>query len=276
MIRIIIALLVIVSCSVQQDHNLAKQQKRFIQPTYNKFQHKRTPGSINPKENTNQYQSEQLQIEEGSLDVCLQVTPHSWWPFSSNNCKITWIKNNFQKIIETDTQKESKLLQGKLHYTYIVAPIKSHDKYTKYVMPLILFASLVDYIEIISFKLKCRPNLNLDFEKGSMQNLRNRVAHQVNKAVKDQGYKKAYLYGTINMLYPEGGKDLINAFESQYQNGTWSFMEAEITIKDTLDNTTTTKSILLDSIMFNEFLKLVIRNHPNIKEANNQFRAPVD
>ncbi|WP_024655263.1 S2/P23 family protein [Borrelia hispanica] len=276
MIRIIIILLAIVSCNVQKDNNLEKQQKRFIQPTYNKFKNKRTPGNIDSKENINQYQSAQLQIEEGILDVCLQVTPHSWWPFYKDNCKITWIKNNFQKIIETDTQQESKLFQGKLHYTYIVAPIKSHDKYTQYVMPLILFASLVDYIEIISFKLKCRPNLNLDFEKGSMQNLRNRVATQVNKAVKDQGYKKAYLYGTINMLYPDGGKDLINAFGSQYQNGTWSFMEAEITTKDTLNHTTTTKSILLDSIMFNEFLKSVIKKHPNIKEANNQFRAPVD
>ncbi|WP_024653723.1 BB0158 famile outer surface lipoprotein [Borrelia persica] len=277
MIKIIILLLILVSCNLHNTDKSLQQEGKDKNGIY--IPQFRTIGrhGLDHLHNSNTEDKEDpnaMQLTEGSLNVCLMVTGH-WWSYNRNYCKITWIKTNSQNLIDPDAQ-ESKIFQGKFKYSYAVAPIKSHDEYSQYVMPLILFESLVEYIQIRSFKLLKNTLVDLDFRKGAMQNMRNDVANQVEKSIQAQGYKKVYIYGSLYALYPNGGKALLDIIKTHYENNRWSFMKAELTTYDEITDKTSTNIILLNTQRFNEFLKEVTKRHPATKIANTNFKAPVD
>ncbi|BDU63350.1 hypothetical protein BOFE_08900 (plasmid) [Candidatus Borrelia fainii] len=270
--KIIILLPIFITCHVSKDQNNEPKLKYTFKsgPTRSARTNIDTKTSIDTKE-VYQYKPEPLQISEGTLNVCLSghlITP------SNHNCHITWMKSNVQDIIGIDG-KPSSVFQGKFKYSYAVAPIKNNKDYTRYVMPLILFESLVDYVKIVSFKLTNHKNLNLDFSKGNQQATRDKITNQLESSTKKLGYKSINIYGELYAYFPNGGDGLITAFSKLYQNGDWYFMEGEITIKNTLSKQTNTHKILLDAQLFNEFLKKVIERHPETKTANSKFRVPV-
>ncbi|AHH11121.1 S2/P23 family protein (plasmid) [Borrelia coriaceae] len=260
--RIIILLPIFITCHIEHapKYPSLRRSSRIINKHH-----------TNTNENTQSQQEEPLKISEGILKVCL----NHYWDWASDTCTITWAKSNSQEIIGEDTNP-SRELQGKLEYSYAVAPIKNNANYSKYVMPLILFASKVEYIKVISFKLKEYPQLNLDFRKGFMQFLRDRVANKVEQSAQKMGYKYVYLCGILYPSQPNGGAEIISAFADLYQNGNWYFMEGEITIEDSLDRTKKTYTILLDSKLFNDFLKQIIKKHPDTTKKNAGFRIPVN
>ncbi|UPA18976.1 p23 cell envelope protein (plasmid) [Borrelia puertoricensis] len=264
--RIIIFLPIFITCHVSQDQYDKPNFKYAI-----KSGSTRSIRSNTDTEEVYEYQREPLQISEGLLDVCLSghiITP------TNHTCHLTWMKSNVQDIIGPDG-KPSPVFQGKFKYSYAVAPIKNNENYSKYVMPLILFESLVDYVKIVSFKLTNHKELNLDFRNGHQQATRDKIANELEVSTKKLGYKGISIYGELYAYFPNGGDGLITAFSKLYQNGDWYFMSGEITIEDTLSRETTTHTILLDAQLFNEFLKIVIAKHPETKTANNRFRVPV-
>ncbi|AHH12989.1 P23-like cell envelope protein (plasmid) [Borrelia hermsii YBT] len=269
--NIIILLPIFITCHIQHDDNLRLQnQGKNSRHAYRLINKPKFNANVDTEEY--QYQPAPMSISEGILDVCLSVV-HWFW--KRPICQITWAKTNPQNIIGPDTRPSSRL-QGKLKYSYAVAPIQSHQEYTKYVMPLILFESVVSNIKVLSFKLTDYKNLNLDFREGSMQTIRNNVSNQLEKSIKALGYHSVFICGQLVASAPNGGKDLINAFANLYKDGQWSFMEGEITIHDDRINQTNTYTILLDSELFNTFLKSIIARHPGTLTANNQFRVPVN
>ncbi|AHH08987.1 S2/P23 family protein (plasmid) [Borrelia anserina] len=272
--KIIFILPIFITCNVSQNEKSKYLSDSNKNNKYAKMTLKYNITEANPNTTDSyQYKPAALKISEGTLNVCLQPHFH-WFHISNESCKITWAKTNVQKIIGPDT-KPLKELQGKLKYSYAIAPIKNNENYSKYVMPLILFESLVDYIQVTSLKLTSNKDLDLDFHKGDYQHLRNSIVKQVKQAIQDLGYKSVHIYGTLHASKPNGGEELISACANHYNNNIWSFMEAEITIYDKLTRQTTTHTILLDSQLFNEFLKIIITNHPRTTNANDKFRVPI-
>lgn len=264
--RTIILLPIFITCHVSQDQYDKPNLKYAI-----KSGSTRSVRTNTNTEDKYEYQAEPLQISEGILDVCLGnhvITP------SNHTCHLTWMKSNVQDIIG-ENGKPSPVFQGKFKYSYAVAPIKNNANYSKYVMPLILFESLVEYVKIVSFKLTNHSELNLDFRNGHMQGTRDKIAKQLELSTQRLGYQGISIYGELYAFFPNGGDGLITAFSQLHKNGDWFFMSGKITIEDSLSKKTSTHTILLDAQLFNEFLKEVIAKHPSTRTANRKFRVPV-
>ncbi|ANF34395.1 p23 cell envelope protein (plasmid) [Borrelia turicatae] len=213
-----------------------------------------------------------FEILEGTTEKCMCPICSWLWCGCPPKCQITWMKIKAKEIIG-DNQKPLEALKGKLRYSYSVSPIKYNDKYSKYVMPLILFESMDENIEVTSFKLI--NHTNLDFNN---KNVLGGIIQGIPKVEKssEEGYKNVYPYGILNALNPTGGDELISAFAALYQNGKWNLMEGEIKVKDTKTNTETTHKILLSGKLFNEFIKTVVSKHQGTTTANTKFRVPIN
>ncbi|WP_024653724.1 S2/P23 family protein [Borrelia persica] len=214
-----------------------------------------------------------FELLEGQKEQCMCIS--CWWCSCARKpkkCYITWMKIKAKDIIGTD-KKTIETLKDKLKYSYSVSPIKYNQDYSKYVMPLILFETLDENIEVTSFKLTNHPNLDFNNKNvlgGLMQGI-----PKVEKSSED-GYKNVYPYGILNALSPTGGAELISAFKALYQDGKWNFMDAEIKVKDKTSNQETTHNILLNGKLFNEFIKEVIKKHQGTTTANTKFQVPIN
>lgn len=213
-----------------------------------------------------------FEILEGTTEKCM--CPFCTWfcGCPTRKCQITWTKIKAKDIIGQD-EKPLDALKNKLRYSYSVSPIKYNNAYSKYVMPLILFESMDENIEVTSFKLT--NHTSLDFNN---KNVLGGFIQGIPKVEKssEAGYKNVYPYGILNALNPTGGDELISAFAALYANGKWNFMQAEIKVKDTKTNTETTHNILLSGKLFNEFMKTVISAHQGATTANTKFRVPIN
>ncbi|UPA09926.1 S2/P23 family protein (plasmid) [Borrelia nietonii YOR] len=211
-----------------------------------------------------------FEILEGTTKKCMCLFC-TWFCGCSQKCHITWTKIKAKDIIGQD-EKPLDALKNKLRYSYSVSPIKYNDKYSNYVMPLILFESMDENIEVTSFKLT--NHTSLDFNN---KNVLGGITQGIPKVEKssEAGYKNVYPYGILNALSPTGGDELISAFSALYANGKWHFMQAEIKVKDQT-NTETTHNILLSGKLFNEFMKTVISKHQGATTANTKFRVPIN
>ncbi|WP_445436427.1 S2/P23 family protein [Candidatus Borreliella tachyglossi] len=225
-------------------------------------------GLRNQKTTSKNHKQEEVRFDllEGSTSKCLDLVCLYFW----KKCEITWMKIKAKDIMNED-RKILLELKDKLRYSYSVSPIKYNDSYNSYVMPLILFESLDEKFEVKSFKLTEHANLDFNNKRvlgGFMQGI-----PEVEKST-EEGYKNIYPYGILNSISPTGGDELISAFAALYNDGSWTPMKAEITIKH--DNKETTYNILLSSKLFNEFMKAVIAKHPGLTTANTKFRIPVN
>lgn len=213
-----------------------------------------------------------FEILEGTTEKCMCPICWLWCGCRPRKCQITWMKIKAKEIIGNN-QKALEALKGRLKYSYSVSPIKYNDQYSTYVMPLILFESMDENIEVTSFKLI--NHTNLDFNN---KNVLGGIIQGIPKVEKssEEGYKNVYPYGILNATNPTGGDELISAFAALYQNGKWNLMEGEIKVKDTKTNNETTYKILLSGKLFNEFLKSVVSKHQGTTTANTKFRVPIN
>ncbi|WP_025408473.1 S2/P23 family protein [Borrelia coriaceae] len=209
-----------------------------------------------------------FEILEGTKEKCLCLFC-TWWCGCQKKCHITWMKIKAKNIIG-ENHKPLEDLKGKLRYSYSVSPIKYNDKYSKYVMPLILFESLDENLEVTSFKLT--NHINLDFNNKKILGIQG--IPQEEKSSED-GYKNVYPYGIVN-INPNGGDEILSAFAALYQNGKWNSMEAEIKVKNKNTNNEETHKILLNGKLFNEFIKSVVSKYQGTTTANTKFRVPVN
>ncbi|WP_233275082.1 S2/P23 family protein [Borrelia anserina] len=213
-----------------------------------------------------------FELLEGTQERCMCLLCTCCYGYTHKKCQITWIKIKAKEILGKNV-KPIDSLKNKLRYSYSVSPIKYNGNYSKYVMPLILFESLVDHIEVTSFKLT--HHKDLDFNN---KNVLGGIMQGIPKVEKssENGYKNVYPYGILNTVNPTGGEELTSAFATLYRNGKWNFMEAEIKVKDTNTNQETTHKILLNSKLFYKFLKTVITKYPETTNANNKFLVPIN
>ncbi|QFP42363.1 S2/P23 family protein (plasmid) [Borrelia miyamotoi] len=209
-----------------------------------------------------------FEILEGTKEKCMCLV--CFWCGCPPKCTITWMKIKAKEIIGKDKQPIESL-KNKLRFSYSVSPIKYNDQYSKYVMPLILFESLEDNIQVTSFRLKDHPTLNFNNKKIlGIQGI-----PEMEKSSEAE-YKNVYPYGILNAISPTGGQELISAFTALYNNGKWNLLEAEITVKDETTQQQNTYTILLNGKLFNEFMKKIIEKYPGTTTANNQFRVPIN
>ncbi|WP_025401327.1 S2/P23 family protein [Borrelia crocidurae] len=274
LLALFIIILSIASCFLDDQIDYSKVQlDQALSNIINKYNHNKLKDLQKEKVEEEEEEEEQTTFEviEGKKEQCMCI---SCWFCScpQPKCYITWMKIKAKEIFDQD-KKVLAALKDKLRYSYSVSPIKYNNNYSKYVMPLILFESMDENIEVISFNLTDHKNLDFN-NKGFLGGLIQGIP-KVEKS-SEEGYQNVYPYGILKAISPTGGEELISAFKSLYKNGKWDFMKAEIKVKDKTNNQESTHNILLDGKLFNEFIKTVINKHQGTTTANTKFQVPIN
>ncbi|WNY70018.1 S2/P23 family protein [Borreliella andersonii] len=160
-----------------------------------------------------------------------------------------------------------KELKG-IKYSYLVSPVDG--SYISYAMPLIVFETTSEsdpFYSVSGFKLISKgSDINFNENKGGFLGR----LPMSEKSV-ESGLVTAYPFGSSD------AKKVIEAFVSLYDNGTWSDMIAEITIKSKQHpKNEKVYRILLDSQLFNATMKKIIEKYPKIKSASFAFNSLIN
>ncbi|WNY64517.1 S2/P23 family protein (plasmid) [Borreliella americana] len=179
---------------------------------------------------------------------------------------VRWIKIKARDLFDErgDFIKE---LRG-IKYSYLVSPVDG--SYISYAMPIIVFETTSESDPVYSvsgFKLISKGNdINFNENKGGFWGR----LPMSEKSI-ESGLVTAYPFGSSD------AKKLIEAFVSLYNNGTWSDMIAEITIKyKQYPKNEKVYRISLDSKLFNVTMKKIIEKYPKIKSASFAFNSLID
>ncbi|ACH93874.1 S2/P23 family protein [Borrelia duttonii] len=275
-IIILLALFIIIlsmaSCFLDDQIDYSKVQlDQALSNIISKYNHNKLKDL--QKENVEEEEEQTtFEVIEGQKEQCMCISCWLWCSCPKPKCYITWMKIKAKEIVDQD-KKVIAALKDKLRYSYSVSPIKYNNNYSNYVMPLILFESMDENIEVTSFNLT--DHKNLDFNNKGVLGGWIQGIPKVEKS-SEEGYKNVYPYGILNAISPNGGEELISAFKSLYKNGKWDFMKAEIKVKDKTNNQESTHNILLDGKLFNEFIKTVINKHKGTTTANTKFQVPIN
>ncbi|PRR41778.1 hypothetical protein CV685_04355 [Borreliella burgdorferi] len=160
-----------------------------------------------------------------------------------------------------------KELKG-IKYSYLVSPVDG--SYISYAMPIIVFETTRESDPLYSvsgFKLISKGNdINFNENKSGFWGR----LPMSEKSV-ESGLVTAYPFGSSD------AKKVIEAFASLYNNGTWSDMIAEITIKSKqYPKNEKVYRITLDSQLFNVAMKKIIEKYPKIKSASFAFNSLIN
>lgn len=179
---------------------------------------------------------------------------------------IRWIKIKARDLFgeRGDFIKE---LNG-IKYSYLVSPVDG--AYLSYAMPLIIFETTSEsdpLYSISGFKLISKgSDINFNKNKGGFFG-----GLPMSEKSVESGLVTAYPFGSSD------AKKVIEAFVSLYNNGTWSDMIAEITIKSKQHpKNEKVYRISLDSQLFNVTMKKIIEKYPKIKSASFAFNSLIN
>ncbi|WKD00314.1 S2/P23 family protein [Borreliella bissettiae] len=180
--------------------------------------------------------------------------------------RIRWIKIKARDLFgeHGDFIKE---LSG-IKYSYLVSPVDGG--YLSYAMPLIIFETTREsdpLYSISGFKLISRgSDINFNENKGGFFG-----GLPMSEKSVESGLVTAYPFGSSN------AKKVVEAFVSLYNNGTWSDMIAEISIKSKQHpKNEKVYRISLDSQLFNVTMKKIIEKYPKIKSASFAFNSLIN
>ncbi|MBB6213362.1 S2/P23 family protein (plasmid) [Borreliella californiensis] len=156
-----------------------------------------------------------------------------------------------------------------IKYSYLVSPIDG--SYISYAMPLIIFETTSESDPLYSvsgFKLISKGNdINFNENKGGFFG----GGLPMSEKSVESGLVTAYPFGSSD------AKKVIEAFVSLYNNGIWSDMIAEITIKSKKHpKSEKVYRISLDSQLFNVAMKKIIEKYPKIKRASFAFNSLIN
>ncbi|WNY65438.1 S2/P23 family protein [Borreliella carolinensis] len=179
---------------------------------------------------------------------------------------IRWIKIKARDLFgeRGDFIKE---LSG-IKYSYLLSPVDGG--YLSYAMPLIIFETTREsdpLYSISGFKLISKgSDINFNENKGGFFG-----GLPMSEKSVESGLVTAYPFGSSD------AKKVVEAFVSLYNNGTWSDMIAEITIKSKQHpKNEKVYRISLDSQLFNVTMKKIIEKYPNIKSASFAFNSLIN
>lgn len=179
---------------------------------------------------------------------------------------VRWIKIKARDLFgeRGDFIKELKGIK----YSYLVSPVDG--SYISYAMPIIVFETTRESDPLYSvsgFKLISKGNdINFNENKSGFWGR----LPMSEKSV-ESGLVTAYPFGSSD------AKKVIEAFASLYNNGTWSDMIAEITIKSKqYPKNEKVYRITLDSQLFNVAMKKIIEKYPKIKSASFAFNSLIN
>ncbi|ANF34397.1 hypothetical protein A7978_04620 (plasmid) [Borrelia turicatae] len=287
--KIIILLTLFITCKISQtnkpsmaEEDKTDEHKTNLEHDYEEF--------IPPKRERIHSIHRAFELFEDYLtNICLQP-PHIPLKCRVQVCGFSWIKIKSKHIVGTDKNIIPEL-KNKIKYSYAVAPIKYNDGYNANITPLILLEIFDANIKITSFKLTNHQNLELDLGKKThdtnvnsiiqsyYNETRNSILREAKNKIKSYGGQDVYLYGIMNMPTPEkpqviGSDRLISIFGNLFKNQQGASLQAEITIKDKINNQEKTYQILLSSKIFNEFIKTILSRHKGITNVNPKFKIP--
>ncbi|WNY67257.1 S2/P23 family protein [Borreliella lusitaniae] len=213
-------------------------------------------------------------IKEGEVWELL-LLGHVTWAKSGD---LIDIKDKYNNLIED--------LKG-LKYSYIFSPIRFKtssswlsSRYTYYIndnnykilsnnvpiAKIIAFESTTEFekkYEVQSLKL-ISAGSNIDFEKHRT----GFAAIKLKETSKETGYINSYNFGVFN-------DDLTNSFNLLWKKKSeWSYMLAQLTIKDKKTNTNKTYEIVLSPKIFNDTIKLIYAKYPNLSKE--KLKPPID
>ncbi|MBB6208385.1 S2/P23 family protein [Borreliella lanei] len=198
----------------------------------------------------------QIEFLEGTKSINMLL-----WPVS-----VRWIKIKARDLFGEcgDFIKELKGIK----YSYLVSPVDG--VYISYAMPLIIFETTNEsdpLYSISGFKLISKgSDINFNENKGGFFG-----GLPMSEKSVEPGLVTAYPFGSSD------AKKVIEAFVSLYNNGTWSDMIAEITIKSKQHpKNEKVCRISLDSQLFNVAMKKIIEKYPKIKSASFAFNSLIN
>ncbi|WP_424632581.1 S2/P23 family protein [Borreliella lusitaniae] len=212
-------------------------------------------------------------IKEGEVPELL-VGGYVTWAKSGN---LINIKDKYSNLIED--------LKG-LKYSYIFSPIQFKtsswlfSSYTYYIndnnYKILLGSTVAPIAKIIAFEstkefeekyevksLKLiSAGSNIDFE----QHRTGFAAIKLKETSKEPGYINSYNFGVFN-------NDLTNSFNLLWKKGEWSYMLAQLTIKDKQTSKNKTYEIVLSPKIFNDTIKLIYDKYPNLSKE--KLKPPI-
>ncbi|WP_424632592.1 S2/P23 family protein [Borreliella lusitaniae] len=197
---------------------------------------------------------------------------------------VTWAKSGNLIDIKDKYSNSIEDLEG-LKYSYIFSPIRFKtsswfsSSYTYYIndnnytiwgikapiAKIIAFESTTEFekkYEVQSLKL-ISAGSNIDFERHRT----GLAAIKLKETSKEPGYTNSYNFGVFN-------DDLTTSFNLLWKKGEWSYMLAQLTIKNKKTNTNKTYEIVLSPKIFNDTIKLIYAKHPNL--SKDKLKPPID
>ncbi|WNY69114.1 S2/P23 family protein [Borreliella lusitaniae] len=218
-----------------------------------RFQNYKTLKALEKKIKFTDY--DQIEFLEGTKSIPLAF---GWWPISVN-----WIKIKARDLFDERGDSINEL-RG-IKYSYLVSPVSG--THISYAMPLIIFetTSEADPLYSVSgFKLITRgSDINFNESRRSFFG-----GIPMSEKSVEAGLVTAYPFGSSD------AKKIVEAFNALNNNGSWSDMVAEITVKSKKQpKNEKVYKILLDSKLFNVAMKKIIEKYPEIKAKSSAFKS---
>ncbi|WP_418904993.1 S2/P23 family protein [Borreliella lusitaniae] len=198
---------------------------------------------------------------------------------------VTWAKSGDLIDIKDKYSNLIEDLKG-LKYSYIFSPIRFKknsswlsSSYTYHIndnnykilgskvpiAKIIAFESTTEFeekYEVKSLKL-ISAGSNIDFEKHRT----GLTTITLKEASKEPGYTNSYNFGVFN-------DDLTTSFNLLWNKGEWSYMLAQLTIKDKKTSKNKTYEIVLSPKIFNDTIKLIYAKYPNLSKE--KLKPPIN
>ncbi|WPM06365.1 S2/P23 family protein (plasmid) [Borreliella sinica] len=277
---IILVVALIFGCYLNSNSNKEKENGRLFEENKSNIpgQGKRSLGALNFRllpgdsglvsdfqnhetlkafENKNKFiDYSQIEFLEGTKSITVLL-----WPIY-----VRWMKIKARDLLD-ERGNFIKELEG-IKYSYLVSPVDG--SYISYAMPLIVFETTIKgdpFYSVSRFKLINRgSDINFNENKGGLF-----AGIPMSEKSVESGLVTAYPFGASD------SKKVVEAFTDLCNNGIWSDMIAEITIKSKqYPQNEKVYRISLDSRLFNFTMKKIIEKYPGVKGASFTFNSLIN